>query len=64
MKHTEGTSPDRSADQLEVLREQREKLAGRADRRDPSPDIAREKPVEALQSVRHDFGGFRFAQQA
>ena len=51
MKHTEGTSPDRSADQLEVLREQREKLAGRADRRDPSPDIAREKPVEALQSA-------------
>ena len=51
MKHTEGTSPDRSADQLEVLREQREKLAGRADRRDPSPDIAREIPVEALQSA-------------
>ena len=51
MKHTEGTSPDCSADQLEVLREQREKLAGRADRRDPSPDIAREKPVEALQSA-------------
>jgi len=51
VKHTEGTSPDRSADQLEVLREQREKLAGRADRRDPSPDIAREKPVEALQSA-------------
>ena len=51
MKHTEGTSPDCSADQLEVLREQREKLAGRADRRDPSPEIAREKPVEALQSA-------------
>jgi len=51
VKHTEGTSPDCSADQLEVLREQREKLAGRADRRDPSPDIAREKPVEALQSA-------------
>src|SRR5438552_10576 len=48
---TDLPSADRSAEQLEVLREQREKLAGRADRRDPSPDIAREKPVEALQSA-------------
>ncbi len=46
MKHTEGTSPDRFADQLEVPREQtREKLARRADGRDTSPDAGPTLPT-------------------
>jgi CheY-like chemotaxis protein len=46
VKHTEGTSPDRFADQGEVLREQtREKLARRADGRDTSPDAGPTLPT-------------------